>query len=157
MFDQVDCPRKIKTFGHQIGVGCVSNLSWWIDRRSLSWSLGHVAWHRLQTVDAELRQHHQHRTPPSHLPLTHKPIVSPQLHPKLFESFTYLTMAAIFTGAPPQGGPGYSFKQTPTAVPSGERQHGFYPYETWKSMHTADTDSLQLHRQRRLYTRHLRR
>ncbi|EMD91149.1 hypothetical protein COCC4DRAFT_135861 [Bipolaris maydis ATCC 48331] len=37
-------------------------------------------------------------------------------------------MAALYTGAPPQGGPGYSFKQTPTAVPSGERQHGFYPY-----------------------------
>ncbi|KAF1360126.1 proteasome subunit beta type-1 precursor [Lizonia empirigonia] len=37
-------------------------------------------------------------------------------------------MAAIFSGAPPQGGPGYSFKSTPTAVPSGERQHGFYPY-----------------------------
>ncbi|KAI8936029.1 hypothetical protein NX059_007531 [Plenodomus lindquistii] len=37
-------------------------------------------------------------------------------------------MAALYTGAPPQGGPGYSFKQTPTTVPSGERQHGFYPY-----------------------------
>jgi 20S proteasome subunit beta 6 len=39
-------------------------------------------------------------------------------------------MAAMFSGAPPQGGPGYSFKQTPTAVPSGERQHGFYPYDS---------------------------
>ncbi|KAH7131973.1 proteasome subunit beta type-1 precursor [Dendryphion nanum] len=37
-------------------------------------------------------------------------------------------MAAIFSGAPPQGGPGYSFKQGPTTAPSGERQHGFYPY-----------------------------
>ncbi|KAF2876476.1 proteasome subunit beta type-1 precursor [Massariosphaeria phaeospora] len=37
-------------------------------------------------------------------------------------------MAAVFSGAPPQGGPGYSFTQTPTTAPSGERQHGFYPY-----------------------------
>ncbi|KAF2280708.1 N-terminal nucleophile aminohydrolase [Westerdykella ornata] len=38
-------------------------------------------------------------------------------------------MAAVFSGAPPQGGPGYSFKQTPTAASaSGERQHSFYPY-----------------------------
>lgn len=43
-------------------------------------------------------------------------------------------MSAIFSGAPPQGGPGYSFKSTPTAVPSGERQHGFYPLVTPQSI-----------------------
>jgi 20S proteasome subunit beta 6 len=37
-------------------------------------------------------------------------------------------MESVFSGAPPQGGPGYSFKQTPTTVPSGFREHGFYPY-----------------------------
>ncbi|KAF2200134.1 N-terminal nucleophile aminohydrolase [Delitschia confertaspora ATCC 74209] len=37
-------------------------------------------------------------------------------------------MASVFSGAPPQSGPGYSFKQTPTEAPSGTRQHGFYPY-----------------------------
>ncbi|KAF2842816.1 N-terminal nucleophile aminohydrolase [Patellaria atrata CBS 101060] len=37
-------------------------------------------------------------------------------------------MGSIFTAAPPQSGPGYSFKQTPTTVPEGTRQHGFYPY-----------------------------
>ncbi|OJD35034.1 proteasome component c5 [Diplodia corticola] len=39
-------------------------------------------------------------------------------------------MAAIFSGAPPQSGPGYSFRQTPMTATqaSGARQHGFYPY-----------------------------
>ncbi|KAK8228087.1 proteasome subunit beta type-1 precursor [Phyllosticta capitalensis] len=39
-------------------------------------------------------------------------------------------MASIYTGAPPNGAPGYSFRQTPMTATeaSGERQHGFYPY-----------------------------
>ncbi|RMZ73930.1 Proteasome component C5 [Pyrenophora seminiperda CCB06] len=37
-------------------------------------------------------------------------------------------MSTLYTLAPPQGGPGYSFNETPTTVPSGERQHSFYPY-----------------------------
>jgi 20S proteasome subunit beta 6 len=43
-------------------------------------------------------------------------------------------MAALYTGIPPQGGPGYSFNQTPTTVPSGERQHGFYPYAFFSTL-----------------------
>ncbi|KAJ9634581.1 Proteasome subunit beta type-6 [Coniosporium apollinis] len=38
-------------------------------------------------------------------------------------------MAAIFTGAPPNSGPGYSFTQTPAPTSASEpRQHAFYPY-----------------------------
>jgi len=37
-------------------------------------------------------------------------------------------MASIWSGAPPNGAPGYSFAQTPTAAPAGIREHSFYPY-----------------------------
>ncbi|OCK75849.1 N-terminal nucleophile aminohydrolase [Lepidopterella palustris CBS 459.81] len=37
-------------------------------------------------------------------------------------------MASVFSGAPPQGGPGYSFSQTRIATSSGIREHSFYPY-----------------------------
>ncbi|KAF1987820.1 N-terminal nucleophile aminohydrolase [Aulographum hederae CBS 113979] len=38
-------------------------------------------------------------------------------------------MASVFSGAPPAGGPGYSFKSTPTpSQASGIREHSFYPY-----------------------------
>ncbi len=37
-------------------------------------------------------------------------------------------MASLFSAAPPNGGPGYSFTQTPSAAAGEPRQHGFYPY-----------------------------
>jgi hypothetical protein len=79
----------------------------------------------------ELQQHHQPELLPLSLrcPLNSR-LHSPESSTHLSKCFTILKMAALFSGAPPQGGPGYSFKQTPTAAPSGERQHGFYPYDS---------------------------
>ena len=74
-----------------------------------------------------LQLHHRQTVPP--LQLTTLPNIRLEFSCSIsiYQLHTF-AMAALYTGAPPQGGPGYSFKQTPTTVPSGERQHGFYPY-----------------------------
>jgi hypothetical protein len=96
------------------------------------WSSGHCLAHvGLRAPRQPELQHHRNNR------RRHPTLIS---HPDTGHSFSirisntqriqqHPTMAAMFSGAPPQGGPGYSFKQTPTAVPSGERQHGFYPYD----------------------------
>jgi len=80
-----------------------------------------------------LQLHHRQTEPPLQLTIFSNLRQEIPCSFSIYQLYT-LAMAALYTGAPPQGGPGYSFKQTPTTVPSGERQHGFYPYALLTSL-----------------------